>query len=37
MSAFLGSEKNPVPDVLQMVFEHFDKVAHSNSYGNRVR
>jgi beta-lactamase class A len=36
-STFLDEQKNPVSDVAWIVFSYFDKLAHSNSYGNRVR
>ena len=37
MSTFVGTDRNPVPAVTKIVYEHFDRLARSNSYGNRLR
>ena len=37
MSAFLDDGINPVAAVTRKVYEHFQKLASSNAYGNRVR
>ena len=37
MSSFLEASSNPVPAATQVVWEHFEKLAASNSFGNRIR
>jgi beta-lactamase class A len=36
MSTFLNTGENPVKEIARAVFDYFDKVAHSNEYGNRT-
>jgi beta-lactamase class A len=36
MSAFLGPEENPVKEIAGILFEHFEKLANSNPYGNKT-
>jgi beta-lactamase class A len=36
-SAFLDEGRNPVGDVTRILFEHFEKVAKSNKYGNKLQ
>ncbi|HYZ84668.1 MAG TPA: serine hydrolase [Bryobacteraceae bacterium] len=36
-SSFLGSDVNPLPEMARIIYEHFEKLEHSNSFGNRVR
>ncbi len=37
MGAFLNEKEDPVAPVARIVYEHFEKLAHSNRYGHRVR
>ena len=37
MSTYLNSGENPVPAVVQMVYEHFAKLAASNRYGHNLQ
>ena len=34
MSAYLAKEESPVPAVTRIVFDHFDRLARGNRYGN---
>ncbi len=36
MSAFLGERVNPVPGVVRIVYDNWEKLDRSNRYGNRV-
>jgi beta-lactamase class A len=36
MSTFLAPGENPVGGVAHIVYEYFDRLGHSNLYGNRV-
>jgi beta-lactamase class A len=36
MSAFLGDGANPIPELAAIVYAHFDRVARSNQFGNRL-
>ena len=36
-SSFLGATENPVGEVSKLVFEYFQRLSKSNSYGNQVR
>lgn len=37
MSTYLDRGANPVPEVARMVFEYFEKLSHSNQYGNNLQ
>jgi beta-lactamase class A len=37
MSTFLEPGENPVPAVARMFYEHFEKLARSNRYGNKLQ
>jgi beta-lactamase class A len=37
MSAFIDDRRTPVPDITRIVFRHFQRLAGSNRYGNRLR
>jgi beta-lactamase class A len=37
MSTFLDPGVNPVPGVARMFYEHFEKLARSNRYGNKLQ
>ena len=37
MSVYLKGESKAVSEVTKIVFQHFETLAASNSYGNRVR
>ncbi|MDX2150615.1 MAG: serine hydrolase [Bryobacteraceae bacterium] len=37
MSTFLGEKAGAVRDVTRVVYSHFERLAHSNRYGNRWR
>jgi beta-lactamase class A len=37
MAAFLDRSRNPVAEVTDIVYRHFEKVANSNRYGRRLR
>ena len=36
MSTYLTAGENPVGPVAHILYEHFDRLGHSNAYGNRV-
>lgn len=36
MSSLLAGETNPIRDVVEVVQQHFERLAHSNRYGHRV-
>lgn len=36
MSAFLGERVNPVPGIIRIVYDNWEKLDRSNRYGNRV-
>ena len=36
-STFLDEGRNPVGDVTRILFEHFEKIARSNKYGNKLQ
>jgi beta-lactamase class A len=36
-STFLGPTANPVGQVTRIIYEHFEKLAKSNSYGNKLQ
>ncbi len=36
MSAFLGERVNPVPGIVRIVYDNWEKLDRSNRYGNRV-
>jgi beta-lactamase class A len=37
MSTYLEAGQNPVPAVARMFYEHFEKLARSNRYGNKLQ
>jgi beta-lactamase class A len=37
MSTFIDNRRTPVPDVTRIVYRHFERLAGSNRYGNRLR
>jgi len=37
MSAFIDDRRTPVPEVTRIVFRHFERLAGSKRYGNRLR
>jgi beta-lactamase class A len=37
MSTYLDQGTNPVPEVARMVFDYFEKLSHSNQYGNNLQ
>jgi beta-lactamase class A len=37
MSTFLDEPNNPVPAVARLFYEHFQKLANSNRYGNKLQ
>jgi beta-lactamase class A len=37
MSAFLDDRRSPVPEVTRILYRHFERLAASNRYGNRLR
>ncbi|MEO8127882.1 MAG: serine hydrolase [Bryobacteraceae bacterium] len=36
-STFLDDGRNPVGEVTRIIYEHFEKLAHSNKYGNKLQ
>ena len=37
MTAYLDRSRNPVAEVTELVYRHFEKVANANRFGRRLR
>ena len=37
MATYLEPGVNPVPQIARMVYEHFEKLSHSNRYGHNLQ
>jgi beta-lactamase class A len=37
MSTFLDGKTNPVPQIMKLVFQHFEKLGNSNRYGHKLQ